>query len=246
MICSQCKRKVERDSRFCSYCGNELPVPPSSTSRTGTGTQMKSSGVVPKINNEKLIHVEGDVGMVKASIDASQNTHIENPIYIEGKDHKIYFSSGNQGEDYETSIQQGVRLTRQHAYSAAVKCFQQALASNPLPHESDFYYYFCLALLEGGRPSRFDYNTIEVLERYLEMACSHPRVESHHYYLWAWVKFDYYSSSGRLELSPGYRELLSKANSLPISHEKILELIEIASISSGGPVIQAILQRKRF
>lgn len=123
----------------------------------------------------------------------------------------------------DSHLTNGVRFLNYRLYPQATENIAKAMQmdqSNP-----EVYFYAAVALLGGKRPFLVERNTIKKAEEYLNVATAIGN-QALHYYLLAYVKFDYYHNK-MLRTSPGYQELLGQARRLGITETQIDMLFKL-------------------
>ena len=91
---------------------------------------------------------------------------------------------------------------------------------------ADIYYYRALALLNGKRPRVARRSIAEKIELDLDTACRLDAAQSHYFYLWALLKYDFYAANGFKMTGPAIPALLERAIRNPLDVPKGLELLQ--------------------
>ena len=113
-------------------------------------------------------------------------------------------------------------------YDNAHKYFEKAVIDNF--DDSEIYFYAAISLLNGNKAFLLQRPIINKIEEYLNAA---TMIESRgiYYYLWAYIKYDYYERK-YLITNPNYKAMLNSAYQFGISPADISELFSILKVQN--------------
>ena len=112
-------------------------------------------------------------------------------------------------------------------YDKALGAFEKAMEDNFDNPETFFYAAICL--LNGKKAFLAQRSEIDKIEEYINAALMiEPR--GVFYYLWAYIKFDYYERK-YFKTTPSYQEVLGKASGAGVSPHDIEQLYGVLGVS---------------
>ena len=181
-----------------------------------------------------------------AAIAVNQNEceYCHSPVIIEtlnslnNVDLKTYINSYNEAlkEDknsFELNNSLAMCYLKLKRYDKAALHFEKVSDTNIL--NSDYYYYYSIALLEGRKAFLTPLKTIKSIVNLLETAVSICDKPMYHYFL-AYIKYDFYKRKF-LNIQPDYKEELllikGKVSETDISNfykdinQELIELLEV-------------------
>lgn len=140
-----------------------------------------------------------------------------------------------------TPLDQGRRFLDLRLYAEAAARFREALRTGGA--EADAHYYLAFASLRGRRPAQLiSLDEARAIEAHLAAAVQ-LGAHAHHYYLWAWLKLDYYQRHGLLLTTPpGASELLRQAQALSMDEKELNRLLSLLPPGAPDDAVTAALR----
>lgn len=129
----------------------------------------------------------------------------------------------------EISCAMGTCYLELGLYDLAIKYFARAIEQ--IPECGDTYYYYALALLKDKRPKVLSLTEIKGIEEYLNAAIQIDDTRSHYYYLWAFIKHDFYIKNGLRVAPPTFEDLTAQASSKPHNKSEIEKMLQQVPIN---------------
>lgn len=126
-------------------------------------------------------------------------------------------------------------------YSFAVSSL---LAAHQIaPMDSNILYYLALATLAGQPPRSLTMGEVQTVETYLNVAIKGSGNHAHYFYLWALVKYDYYTANGLRVPPPSIDDLLAQAGRAAFDASEARHLLAHVPVYDN-PVVQRIRSRR--
>lgn len=112
-------------------------------------------------------------------------------------------------------------------YDKALSAFEKAIEDNF--NNSETFFYAAICLLNGKKAFLAQRETIDKIQEYINAALMiEPR--GVYYYLWAYIKYDYFSRKF-FNTSPTYKEVLGMAERAGVSPYDLEQLFGILGVS---------------
>lgn len=125
-------------------------------------------------------------------------------------------------------------------YSFAVSSL---LAAHQIaPMDSNILYYLALATLAGRPPRSLTMGEVHTVETYLNTAIKGSGNYAHYFYLWALVKYDYYTANGLHVPPPSIDDLLAQAGRAAFDASEARHLLAHVPVHDN-PVVHRIRTR---
>ena len=141
------------------------------------------------------------------------------------------------------ALEQGVRLLDLRLYTEAAACLREALRCGC--SDANAHYYLVLAGLRGRRPARLaSLDEARAIEAQLAAALQKD-ARAHHYYLWAWLKLDYYQRHGLLaDAPPSIDDLLRQAGTLPADVKELGRILSALPPGAPSDLVTRVLRER--
>lgn len=149
----------------------------------------------------------------------------------------------------DEAVVRGLRLLDVRLHAEAAEQFREALRSgtNPEPH-----YYLAYTMLRGRRPAHIvSLDEARAIESHLvaavQLGTADGQIQAAHpFYLWAWLKLDYYKRHGLLNgAPPSVSELLRDAARMSHVPREIDRLLALAPRGEPDDVVVAALRARQ-
>lgn len=119
----------------------------------------------------------------------------------------------------ENLFNDALEFLRMEDYQASIDLLQKLLSSAPL--NSDYHYYLALVMLQGRHPKSLRLTEADVINKHLEKACKSGTPKAHYFYLWAFVKANFYLANGFRIPEPSIQDILSVAEQYYVDNDSL-------------------------
>jgi hypothetical protein len=123
-----------------------------------------------------------------------------------------------------TQLTNAIEFLGVHEYEKCIELLQKLLLSAPL--ETDYYFYVALAMFKGRHPKTLSFSEANSINKYLEKACYSKSPKAHYFYLWAFIKANFYLANGFRVPEPSIEETLLSGEQYPVDNYAVKIMLQ--------------------